>query len=309
MSTNNYRNTLIVLGNTYKNAKSDMEKLEARQLYIIFLKKLIKSEQNNIEYYEDMIKNDGFDSESVEVILNSITNEIKIEETINDIEKIDFILSDDKDFLTQNEKLIKKLIEDFKNPNDLSIETWLSNYYSFVEMNKNKIDLEKMIIYLNKLFKRHDKDSKYSYLLNTFIYNVSKLQKKDELNDLNIVNIKRNYNDMYKKEINETAMTKLLKEKGIYYKNGKLLDKNGIPYNVDTLQKTMYDYEKINLIKCKTQEQLQNEIIDIYYKGNRYMQMLTNSNVVPKIKNNFRSINIEEDYTDSLVKKGLGNVK
>ena len=71
--------------------------------------------------------------------------------------------------------LKNKLIEDFNNPNELSISTWFNNYNSFINKYKNELNINEVIKYVKSLFKTFDKNNKYDFLLNKFIKNIEQI--------------------------------------------------------------------------------------------------------------------------------------
>ena len=288
---NDTLNSLHVLGNSYKNAKTDIDKLNAKQYYMFFLKKLVNSNDFDRKYYEELLKSDGFDSDSIKSMLDKLN--IKTKE-----ETYDFVL--DNSINIENNKLIRQLEEDLSNPNSLKINTWISNYKSFVERNKTKFNLDRLFIFLNSKL-----GSKYSNKLNDFINSLKNTKEENIEHELNIVKVKRNFSTRLKNKINSIHVARLLKEKDINLdiESGNLLDKDNKSFSNKSLSRKMYDFIKSKLIKMNYSEY--NGTINKDYIKNRYLSMLSGVKLLDKVRDKFDVYdNIQEE--DTLFKKGLG---
>lgn len=138
-------------------------------------------------------------------------NEVSVEQNdeptdeVEQVEKVDNNKNDDLDlYILENvyrnkdqnigdefQKLMIKLQEDFENPNELSISTWVKNYMSFVDKYKNVLDENKLIQYMKKRVKEFDVNNKFNDKIDDYIekgnIDIPK-QIDDEVKDNNVSN-------------------------------------------------------------------------------------------------------------------------
>lgn len=131
---------------------------------------IIEEEQNDIE--ESVVETPAT---NVEEIVES-PEEIPAETTTETLEEYVFInvyRNENQTIGDEFQKMVFKLQEDLKNPNDVLIETWISNYIAFTDRYEKELDKDKMIKYMFDLFKKYDKESKYSNNLSSILKKVN----------------------------------------------------------------------------------------------------------------------------------------
>ncbi len=120
---------------------------------------IIEEEQNDIE--ESVVETPATDVEEIVESPEEIPTETKTE-TLEEYVFINVYRNENQTIGDEFQKMVFKLQEDLKNPNDVLIETWISNYIAFTDRYEKELDKDKMIKYMFDLFEKYDKESKYS---------------------------------------------------------------------------------------------------------------------------------------------------
>ena len=139
-----------------------------------------KSNENIVQ--EDLsntdIKNDETieNKENIEENIESVKEE-NAEENLEEYIYINVYRNKNSKIGDEFQKLVLKLQEDLKNPNDKSIKTWVNNYVAFANHYQDVLDKDKLIIYMYELFEKYDKENTYADQLSDFV----KDSEKDSL--------------------------------------------------------------------------------------------------------------------------------
>lgn len=244
-----YKNLLNTFERVILNSKNEELKEMSKESYVSFTYELAILENNELSIYEEKMKSLNISEEIIKSTIDNIKKfQLKEQKSDENIVQDD-LLSDEpkKEELSENkennedtvetskeenieeyiflniyrnkdskigdeyQKLVLKLQEDLKNSNDKLIKTWVSNYMAFVNHYKNELDKDKLIKYMYELFKKYDKENKYTDKLPEFINEIEsdsldkdniveesiKESKKDEKNikeePLKILNIKKSF--------------------------------------------------------------------------------------------------------------------
>lgn len=189
--------------------------------YEDYIINLAKWERKDLEYYENKLRTIGTKEDKIVEILGKINEKIKIyvsnEDDLsylskpNEEKKVDskneiieeYILNEvyrnkNSEISSGHEALIRQIRNEFKNPNDLSIKTWLKNYLFYVNTYK-ELNKDNLIDYAKLLFKELDKGSKY---YNNFDKYVDEIEKE-------AAEVKKNSMDKSKKEENTNEVEPL----------------------------------------------------------------------------------------------------
>lgn len=134
-------------------------------------------EQNDIE--ESVVETPATDVEEIVESPEEIPTETKTE-TLEEYVFINVYRNENQTIGNEFQKMVFKLQEDLKNPNDVLIETWISNYIAFTDRYEKELDKDKMIKYMFDLFEKYDKESKYSNNLSSILEKVN--SSKVEMN-------------------------------------------------------------------------------------------------------------------------------
>lgn len=239
------------------NTKNEELKNSAKESYVTFIYYLAVLEKKDLKVYEEMMQSLNIPEDAIKNTLDRInvfqlkkdnSNEFEQEDEIlkendkvienepikeNVVEKNvnptsdttieEYILTNvyrnkNQNIGNEHQKLVLKLQEDLKNPNDKLIKTWVSNYMSFIEKYKNELDKDKLVEYMHILFKQYDKENKYIDKLPEFIKeiengNIAKeenieaptiettkeIKQEKEAEPLKILNVKKSFKS--KKEL------------------------------------------------------------------------------------------------------------
>lgn len=200
------------------NTKNEELKTSAKESYAIFIYYLAVLEKKELNVYEEMMQSLNIPDDAIKDTLDKIeisqlkkTNSFEfvqedeiteendkiveseqIEETANDKTVEEYIFTNvygnkNQNIVNEYQKLVSKLIEDLKNPNDKLIKTWVSNYMSFVSQYKNELDKDKLVEYMHILFKKYDIENKYIDKLPKFIkeFENGTIEKNEEIEEQN----------------------------------------------------------------------------------------------------------------------------
>lgn len=244
-----YKNLLNTFERFILNSKNEELKEMSKESYVSFTYELAILENNELSVYEEKMKSLNISEEIIKSTIDNI-KKFQIKEQKSDENNVqDELLSDEqkKEELSEKkennestvetskeenieeyiflniyrnkdskigdeyQKLVLKLQEDLKNSNDKLIKTWVNNYMAFANHYKNELDKDKLIKYMYELFKKYDKENKYTDKLPKFINEIEsdsldkdniveesiKESKKDEKNikeePLKILNIKKSF--------------------------------------------------------------------------------------------------------------------
>lgn len=244
-----YKNLLNAFERVILNSKNEELKEMSKESYASFTYELVILENNELSIYEEKMKSLNISEEIIKSTIDNI-KKFQIKEQKSDENNVqDDLLSDEpkKEELSEKKennedtvetskeenieeyiflniyrnkdskigdeyhKLVLKLKEDLKNANDKLIKTWVNNYMAFANHYKNELDKDKLIKYMYELFKKFDKENKYTDKLPKFINEIErdslekdnsveesiKESKKDEKNikeePLKILNIKKSF--------------------------------------------------------------------------------------------------------------------
>ena len=307
------KKVLDAMKNSYKLAQNQEDKIRAQQLFMIFIIDFAKMTFFDLDYYEQMLDELDISDVNKNRVLNEISHIIE-----NRVKLIDIPLFFNKQKnsivteLTEAEKdirdyeaskFVEKINEDFKNPNHSLISTWVHKFASFIELYKNTIDFDKILVFINDTFNKNDKNNEYQKELNELLKLIEDIRnsvKNDKIstNDLEIKDIHFTSN-----EVVEQTNTKIIKE---------FLNDFDIKLDIENNLVSIKDLKKnTDIIKGKLLKQTldkENELIDSEYKKIAYTSMLISKAQKRNTKNytSSDSISINENYTDELMKKGLG---
>ena len=162
-----YNNILKELEDKILRINDNEQKKLLIEMYIKIIKELSKIEKKDLRYYKSKLES------------------LKIEEAVleNAIEEIKKNIVP-KEIYNIERNLYLKLIEDFKNPNELLINTWINNYKSFLNKHNEKIkgvyDEKTISEYIRKLDK-------------TGLYISKFLDENSETEELSITNISTSF--------------------------------------------------------------------------------------------------------------------
>lgn len=167
-----------------------------------------KSNENIVQ--EDLsntdIKNDETieNKENIEENIESVKEE-NAEENLEEYIYINVYRNKNSKIGDEFQKLVLKLQEDLKNPNDKSIKTWVNNYVAFANHYQDVLDKDKLIKYMYELFEKYDKENTYADKLSDFV----KDNEKDSLEKNN--KVETPIEDGKKEKINNAKEEKPLK--------------------------------------------------------------------------------------------------
>ena len=212
MMIEKYTKLLNTFKRVILNTKDTELKESAKESYATFIYELAILEHKELNIYEDMMKSLTIPEEIIKTTLDNIerfhtkeqksdentvqddlsNTNIKNEESLKNKENNEENVANTKEesieeyiFLNvyrnknskmgdEFQKLVLKLQEDLKNPNDKSIKTWINNYIAFANHYKNELNKDKLIKYMYELFKKYDKENKYTDKLPEFIKEIEK---------------------------------------------------------------------------------------------------------------------------------------
>lgn len=135
--------------------------------------------------------------------------------------------NEDKNIVDEFQKLMLKLQEDFKNPNELAIKTWVKNYVSFVDRYKDVLDKNKLIAYMNKKVREYDKENKFVDKIDEYVseneLDVSEEKKETEsiIEEEEVSKIDDESDEKTKSESKESEPLKILGIKKTYNSKAK----------------------------------------------------------------------------------------
>jgi len=157
-----YNNLVNYLTKVVKNSEDSELVRNSRISATKFINLLYKYEQKDKSVYEQMLSEISVDKSEltveVEKLDNSETkkNETSCEEYVNS----EILNSKDSNLKEEFERLMDKLEEDLKLPNDKLIETWMKNYRDFI-LNYG-LDEKQMIDFMISKFEVYDEENIYS---------------------------------------------------------------------------------------------------------------------------------------------------
>ena len=131
------------------------------------------------EVVEQEIKEQAIEENSVEEPIEE-KETIEKEETLEEYIFFNIYRNENQTIGDEFQKIVLKLQADLKNPNDVLIETWVNNYLAFVDKYEKELDKEKMIKYMFDLFKKYDKENKYTDNLSNIIKKTNSSVEKDK---------------------------------------------------------------------------------------------------------------------------------
>lgn len=222
------------------NTKNEELKNSAKESYATFIYYLAILEKKDLNIYEEMMQSLNIPEDAIKNTLDNIkvsqkntnSNEFEqeseilkendkvidseqVEETVKEQEieptnnktVEEYILTNvyrnkNQNIGNEHQKLVLKLQEDLKNPNDKLIKTWISNYMSFIEKYKNELDKDKLVEYIYILFKQYDKENKYIDKLPEFIkeFENGTIEKNDKIEEQNQIKEKQEKENETRKE-------------------------------------------------------------------------------------------------------------
>lgn len=131
------------------------------------------------EVVEQEIKEQAIEENPVEEPIEE-KETIEKEETLEEYIFFNIYRNENQTIGDEFQKIVLKLQADLKNPNDVLIETWVNNYVAFVDKYEKELDKEKMIKYMFELFKKYDKENKYSSNLSNILKKTNSSVEKDK---------------------------------------------------------------------------------------------------------------------------------
>ena len=175
------------------NFKEDIIKSVIEKINVSKENDTIKTEEVVEDKKEEPIIEETIDEEVVEQeIKEQAIEEIPAEEPIEEKETIEkeetleeyiffnIYRNENQAIGDEFQKIVLKLQADLKNPNDVLIETWVNNYLAFVDKYEKELDKEKMIKYMFDLFKKYDKENKYTDNLSNIIKKTNSSVEEDK---------------------------------------------------------------------------------------------------------------------------------
>ena len=175
------------------NFKEDIIKSVIEKINVSKENDTIKTEEVVEDKKEEPIIEETIDEEVVEQeIKEQAIEETPAEEPIEEKETIEkeetleeyiffnIYRNENQAIGDEFQKIVLKLQADLKNPNDVLIETWVNNYLAFVDKYEKKLDKEKMIKYMFDLFKKYDKENKYTDNLSNIIKKTNSSVEEDK---------------------------------------------------------------------------------------------------------------------------------
>jgi len=258
------------------------------EAYIKLLIELASIEEKEYSYYNEKLDKLDISSNKKEQVLK----EIKLK-------------SISKQILDEERMLYNKLKEDFKNPNNLLVETWMGNYKAFLEKYKNELYGFYNDYTIAKYIKEFDVLGNYKYITKELRSNVP---KTNTIETIEIKSIKGPYSN--RKENDKRIDSLLNKIRFIpsditaymiylicsnrtlnnpnillfLIKNGYRIDESGHLIKKDgrVVNKQFINREKTNYIKNLLLKNKPDGEIPYKYKDNRLKTLLMDMYVVRK---------------------------
>ena len=157
------------------NFKEDIIKSVIEKINVSKENDTIKTE----EVVEQEIKEQAIEETPAEEPIEE-KETIEKEETLEEYIFFNIYRNENQAIGDEFQKIVLKLQVDLKNPNDVLIETWVNNYLAFVDKYEKELDKEKMIKYMFDLFKKYDKENKYTDNLSNIIKKTNSSVEEDK---------------------------------------------------------------------------------------------------------------------------------